>query len=246
MSRPAPPGFGGARHLRMSGGCPCPYMPDREERKLWTILGPDDAALLDGLTRAGFRRSGRLVYRPACAACEACKPVRVALADYAPSRSLRRALGRNADLTLAFAPPRATAEHFALFTRYVGRRHADGGMADMTAEDFARMVEETTGAAQLAEWRDPTGRLQAGCLIDRFASGLSAVYSYFEPDADPARSLGTTIVASLALWGCAQGLSHLYLGYWIAGCSKMAYKKRFQPLEVLDAGRWRVYDAGAR
>lgn len=227
------------RVLRVSSGSVCPYLEDHEERKLWTLLGPDDAATLDGLTRAGFRRSGRLVYRPACAGCVECRPARIPLDGFAPSRSQRRAVKRNGDLAMTLAAPRASDEHFALFSRYVAARHADGGMADMTREEFARMIEENTGAAQLVEWRDGAGALIAACLVDRLACGVSAVYSYFEPGAPASRSIGTAIIASLAIWGAKLGAPHLYLGYWIPASPKMAYKGRFRPLEMLDHGAWR-------
>lgn len=227
------------RVLRVSGGSACPYLDEHEERKLWTLLGPDDAETLDGLTQAGFRRSGRLVYRPACAGCLECRPARIPLDGYAPSRSQRRALKRNADLAMTLAAPRATAEHFALFSRYVGARHADGGMADMTREEFGRMIEENTGAAQIVEWRDADGTLVAACLVDRLDCGVSAVYSYFDPDAPASRSIGTAIIVSLAVWASGLGAPHLYLGYWIPASPKMAYKGRFRPLEMLDEGTWR-------
>lgn len=234
-----------ARLLRLSGESPCPYLPDRRERKLWTVLDGEDRDGFAKLNRAGFRRSGRVLYRPACADCDACRPTRVATADFRPSRTQRRVMKRNADLTLGFAPPQATDEHYALFARYVDARHGDGGMAGMPAEEFAQMVDEAPTGARLAEWRDPDSRLVAGCIVDDDGDGVSAVYSYFEPTA-PARSLGVFVVVSLIFWGRAAGRSHLYLGYLIAETQKMSYKQSFRPYEQLIRGGWRrpTEDAG--
>jgi len=228
-----------ARLLRLSGESACPYLPDRRERKLWTVLEADDRDGFAKLNRAGFRRSGRVLYRPACAGCDACRPTRVPTATFQPSRTQRRIVKRNADLTLGFAPARATDEHYALFARYVDARHGDGGMAGMPAEEFAQMVDEAPAGAQLAEWRDGDGRLVAGCILDDDGDALSAVYSYFEPDA-PTRSLGVFVVVSLIFWAHEADRQHLYLGYLIAETQKMSYKQSFRPYEQLIRGRWRA------
>ncbi|MEM6490459.1 MAG: arginyltransferase [Pseudomonadota bacterium] len=228
----------GAQLLRLSSESACPYLPERWERKLWTVLDPTDRDGFAALNRAGFRRSGRILYRPACAGCEACRPTRVPAASFAPSRTQRRIMKRNADLSFSIAPPRATSEHFALFSRYVDARHWDGGMAGMQQSEFAQMVEDAPDGAALAEWRDRDGLLCAGCILDDDGEGLSAVYSYFDPDA-PKRSLGVFVVVSLLDWARRIGRAHLYLGYTIVETHKMAYKQSFRPAEHLAGGVWR-------
>ena len=221
---------------------PCPYLPGRIESKVVTELtGADARALNDDLTRAGFRRSHTLAYKAACPSCNACVPVRVPVAEFQASRSLRRVWRRNADLQASEKLARATEEQFALFTRYQRWRHADGAMAEMDFDDYRAMVEDTPVDTMVVEFRDPTGRLVAASLTDRLSEGFSGVYKIFDPD-EPRRGAGTFIV----LWHIdrarALGLSYLYLGYWIADCGKMAYKTRFQPVEVLGPGGWRRFD----
>jgi arginine-tRNA-protein transferase len=218
---------------------PCPYIPGRMERKLVTELSPRGwPDSYSDLSRAGFRRSHLFAYRPACRGCEACVPVRVDAARYAPSKSLRRIANRNADLTGTLRPPVSTYEQYLLFQRYLKSRHADGDMARMSYGDFRAMVEETTAATRVVEFRDAEGRLVAGCLLDLLDDGCSAVYSFFEP-AEHARSLGTFIIH----WAIAdtrmRGQRYVYLGYWIAQSRKMAYKTRFRPLEALGPRGWR-------
>ena len=120
---------------------PCPYLPGRMERKLFTALQGDQAEKLnDSLSKQGFRRSQNVLYRPSCSDCAACLSARISVADFAPSKSQRRTINRNAHLHRRATSPWATEEQYALFRRYLDRRHADGGMADMDVFEFAAMV----------------------------------------------------------------------------------------------------------
>ena len=218
---------------------PCPYLPERDERKIVTeIAGPDADLLYEALTEAGFRRAQSLAYKPACDDCEACTSVRVCVTSFQPSRSLRRISRRNGDLRTLEQLPLATRENFDLFQRYLENRHADGGMTDMGFADYRAMIEDTPVDSVVVEFRDPSGELCAVSLSDRLSDGYSMVYSFFDPLAS-ARSLGTFMV----LWHIDQTralrLPYVYLGYWIADCHKMAYKTRFSPLEGLGTDGWR-------
>ncbi len=233
------------RFLFRTPPMPCPYLIGKVERHIFTeIAGPTAADSYDELAGAGFRRSHRVAYRPACAGCRACVPVRIVAQSFAPSRSQRRVARANADLAATMLPPAASVEQYRLFQRYQQSRHGDGEMARMSFEDYRGMVEETAVGTALVEFRDPSGRLMGACLFDRLGDGLSAVYSYFEPDA-PERGIGTHAVLWLIEQALHERRPHVYLGYWIADSRKMAYKTRFKPLEYLSDGQWRLLDSGA-
>lgn len=218
---------------------PCPYLPDRMERKLFTGLsGPDPVGLNDMLSLNGFRRSQGIAYRPACTGCAECVSVRVPVAEFRPNRTQRRVLRQNAGLLRRVCPPVAQDEHFALFSRYVATRHADGGMAQMTADDFAGMIEDTPINTRLLEYRKADGRLLGCALTDVLRDGLSMVYSFFDPDL-PQQSLGVWMILDHIAIAKAAGYPHVYLGYWIAGCRAMRYKTNYAPLEMLSQGEWR-------
>jgi len=220
---------------------PCPYLPGRTERKMFSFLtGPEASGLNSVLTARGFRRSQNIVYLPACEGCRACRPVRIPVADFEETASRRRILKRNADLVRLVRPARATSDQFSVLRAYLDDRHAEGGMADMTALDYASMVEETPVETGLVEYRvgGPRGTLLACALTDRLADGLSMVYSFFEPD-EAKRSLGAHMILDHVAFARDLGLPYVYLGYWVAGSPKMDYKARFQPLEVLDGPIWR-------
>ena len=225
---------------------PCPYLPGRRERKLITEM----PASTDGeatarytlLSRAGFRRSHQYAYRPACPGCAACVPVRVRAADFEASASLKRVARANRNLVAAERPAEPTDEQYDLFSRYIQARHGDGEMADMTALDYHGMVRHTRVETRITEYRDAGGKLVAACLFDRLEDGLSAVYSFFEPELE-GRSLGNHMVLWLIETARAEALPYVYLGYWIAQAPKMSYKARFRPLEALGKNGWQTVES---
>jgi leucyl-tRNA---protein transferase len=227
------------QHFYRTAALACPYVPGRIERKLITELtGPEAMSFYNALSRAGFRRSHHLAYRPACAGCSSCLPVRIPIASFTATRSLRRVRRLNRDLTVRVVEPRATLDHYRLFTRYQRLRHAESDMASMTFGDFRAMIEDSPVLSRLVELRSPEGALYGACLVDVLDDGLSAVYSFFDPDQER-RSLGTFLVLALVDEGRGRTLPYVYLGYWIAESPKMAYKARFHPLEGLGPEGWR-------
>lgn len=243
MTKPFP-----TKNLRffLTAPTPCPYLPGKRERKVFTALdGIDAESLHDVLTHAGFRRSQGIAYRPACDACEACTSARVPVERFEFSRRWRKIMARNADLTRALKPAEATPEQFTLLRRYLKSRHAEGGMADMSYGDYAAMVEETAVHTHIVEYRfsdgPKRGQLAGAALVDVLGDGLSMVYSYFDP-LETRRSLGVYTILDHIQQARAAGFGHLYLGYWISNSEKMDYKAQFQPLELLIGGEWRAYE----
>jgi arginyl-tRNA--protein-N-Asp/Glu arginylyltransferase len=230
------------QHFYRTSALPCPYLGGRVERKVITELaGREARPLYDELSRAGFRRSHNLAYRPACPACSRCVPVRVDAASFELSPSLRRVWRRNADLVPREIEPRATAEQFRLFIRYQRTRHAGSDMAEMTFGDYRSMVEDSPIETRIFEFREASGKLMAACLIDRTDDGFSAVYSFFEPG-EERRCLGSYMVLFLVTRAALEKRPYVYLGYWIRDSHKMAYKTRFRPLEQLGPGGWERLD----
>jgi arginyl-tRNA--protein-N-Asp/Glu arginylyltransferase len=235
--------FGPFHQFFATASVPCPYVPGRAERKLIVELaGRAAPGFYDALSRAGFRRSHRFAYRPACRACTACVPVRIAVERFAHTRSTRRVRNVNAALSGLVVAPRATVEQFELFVAYQRSRHRDSDMAAMNYGEYRAMVEDTALRTAIVEFREPGGALVAVSLIDRLDDGLSAVYSFFDPRRTRG-SLGTWSILWLVEECRRQGLPYVYLGYWIAESPKMAYKARFPALERLANGHWQSFAA---
>jgi len=233
--------------LYLTAPGPCPYLPGRRERKVFThLLGSDAIPLNDALSEAGFRRSQTIAYRPACEACNACISVRIRVNEFEQSKNFRRVLSQNRDLMSEDTSGKATQEQFGLLRNYLDNRHDEGGMADMTALDYVSMVEDTTVRTELIEYRINPGEGARGELIgvaltDVLTDGLSMVYTFYDVD-DPGRSLGTYLILDHIRQAQMRGLPYVYLGYWIQGCRKMSYKGRFQPLEALTKDGWRPFE----
>jgi leucyl-tRNA---protein transferase len=231
----------------------CPYLPGKEERKVFThIVGKRARDLNEILTQGGFRRSQTIAYRPACESCRACVSVRVLVDEFEPSSNLRRVLKANRDLIGATMPNRPTSEQYSLFRRYLDARHTDGGMADMTVLDYSMMVEDSHVDTRMVEYRRRgvdsgltgrgTGDLVAVCLTDEMADGLSMVYSFYDPTLQD-RSLGTLMILDHIERARRARLPYLYLGYWVEGSKKMDYKARFLPQQRLAPSGWLRIDA---
>ena len=230
---------------------PCPYLPGKEERKVFThLVGERATELNDLLTHGGFRRSQSIAYRPACEACRACVSVRVPVSDFQPSRNMRRVLAQNADIVGEMRAATPSSEQYSVFRAYLDARHHDGGMADMTVLDYAMMVEDSHVETRMVEYRlrdadggtaGRGGDLIAVALTDLLGDGLSMVYSFFEPG-ERGRSLGTFMILDHVTRAQQMGLAYVYLGYWVRGSRKMDYKGRFLPQERLMPEGWERVD----
>jgi arginine-tRNA-protein transferase len=215
----------------------CSYVDGRRAVTLFVDPHcPKDPRLYARLANLGFRRSGEHIYRPRCPACHACEPVRLPVTAFAPRRSHRRTWRTNEDLEVRLLEPGFRPEHFALYERYLGRRHRGGGMDEPTPDQFLAFLASPWSDTTFVEFRHH-GALLAVAVQDRFPNGLSAVYSFYEPE-NSARSLGTYTI----LWQIAHarelGLRWLYLGYRIDDCRKMSYKAQFRPQQRLVDGQW--------
>lgn len=193
---------------------PCSYLDGRQARS--QVAAPNhlvDAAVYSRLVEQGFRRSGVFTYRPHCDNCQACKPIRVDVNHFQPTRSQARALKKNRGLLTHVLPLAFQPEHYQLYRRYITTRHANAGMDDDSAAQYTQFLLSSRVDSKLVEFRTPSGELLMVSIIDVLDTGLSAVYTFFEPEAQG--SLGTYGI----LWQIehcrALGLPWLYLGYWI-------------------------------
>lgn len=222
---------------------PCPYLPGRLERKVFThLVGPDARHMNSNLSQTGFRRSQNIAYRPACDGCGACSSTRVPVKSFNWTKGFRRILRQNEDVTSIVKPAKATSELYSLFRTYIDDRHSEGGMAEMSVLDFSAMVDDTLVDSRIVEYRTPTayepqGELIAAVLVDVLGDGVSLIYSFYDP-AMAKRSLGSFVILDMIRRAERMGLPYVYLGFYVAGSPKMTYKGRFMPQERLTPDGW--------
>lgn len=217
----------------------CSYLPERYAQNMYPDPNhPMNIRIYNQLIQHGFRRSGNHVYRPHCLQCQACIPVRINVNQFSASRSQRRCLKRNEQLTVIEKEAIFNDEHFELYQRYLAARHANGGMDNPTEESFSHFLTSYWCDTQFIEFRDQ-GKLIAVAVTDFLDDGLSAFYTFFDPDYQQA-SLGTFAILKQIELAKSLHLSSLYLGYWIADCQKMSYKQDFSALEAYQDQCWQA------
>jgi arginyl-tRNA--protein-N-Asp/Glu arginylyltransferase len=217
----------------------CGYLPEQQAISLFADPdAPMTTALYSRLIDRGFRRSSRYVYRPYCQRCNACVPTRILAARFQPNRSQKRNWKANSDITLSVLPACYREDHFNLYRHYLNTRHADSTMANPTPESYRSFLICEWAQTIFMEFRTQ-GKLLGVAVTDVLPQGLSAVYTFFDPD-QSRRGLGTYAVLRQLAHARHRHLKYVYLGYWITNNSKMSYKTRFQPIEGIIDGKWKI------
>jgi leucyl-tRNA---protein transferase len=218
---------------------PCSYLSDR----LATTVFVDPALQLNGhiysqLSDFGFRRSGAHVYRPHCNECQACIPVRLPVDSFVPTRAQKRCLRRNTDIDISHCTSINTDEHYQLYERYIEERHADGDMFPPNRQQYEEFLSAQWNVTHYIEMRSKHDqKLIAVAVCDHLDRGLSAIYTFFDPD-QQSRSLGVFAVLVQIMQAQDLKLPYVYLGYWIRECQKMSYKTQYRPLEMFFNNQW--------
>lgn len=219
----------------------CPYLSDRDARQYGFASESLPAELYHELMDRGYRRSGQVFYAMDCPGCRRCQPLRVPTDAFRPSRSQRRVLRRNQDLTVQFVEPRPTEESFRLYQRYLHTQHPGSPQSDEEDDYRSSFFDPVVDSLEV---RYLVGdRLVGVSLLDVSSRSWSSVYHFFDPD-ERRRSIGVYSVLVEIAEAARRGVPHYYLGYWVEGARTMHYKADYRPHEVLRDGVWRRAEHG--
>lgn len=221
----------------MTNAFPCSYLSNQQEQLLVLQEETLDVDLFERLLALGFRRSGQMIYKPHCPACQACLPIRVPVKQFQPSRRQKRNLKNNRDISFAIVA-QSTPEQYQLYEQYINERHYDGPMYPASKEQYEQFIQCSWHQPLLIELR-VQGRLIGVAVTDQLPNSLSAIYSFFAPSEDK-RSLGSLMILLQCRLAKLMGKNYLYLGYQIDDSRKMNYKKSYQPNEILTSKGWQL------
>ena len=212
----------------------CPYLPEQQSRMRYRLIQNCSSATYQELLEHGWRRFGTLFFRPICAACQECRSLRVDTGTFRPNRSMRRTLKKNADLEMTVGAPSVSLEHLELYDRYHAAQSRRKGWPEKASEAFDYFLTFVQGHEDFGhelQFR-LDGRLMMVSLVDVLPRALSAVYTYYDPEARR-RALGVASVLRQIELATSRGIPHVYLGFWVEGNPSMRYKAGYAPHELL-------------
>ena len=223
-------------NLRITRSHECAYLENRSEQRLAADIS-EAPHLHDQLAESGFRRVENWVYRPVCSSCNACIPIRVNAQNFSMSKNIKRIINKNRRIQKCHLDNNADEEAYELFKNYLNSRHNDGQMATMSFSEFHSMIHNSPIDTFMIKYRDENDELIACMLVDSQRDGLSAVYSFFNPNQEK-QSIGTFLILDIILLTKELSKKWLYLGYLVKNSPKMAYKARFKPYQLYVNGKW--------
>ena len=204
-------------------------------------LAAAEPALMDALWADGWRHFGSHFFRYSVSVTEGgamqrILPLRIDLAEFRLSKSQRRILRGNADLTVRIAPATVDEQREAMFQRHKAR------FTSNIPETLRNFMPEADASRVPCECREiqvwKNDRLIAVSYLDLGRDAASSVYAIFEPEA-ARRSPGIFTLLQEIEFARATGRRFLYLGYATFEPSHYDYKKRFHAVERFDwLGNW--------
>lgn len=216
---------------------PCSYLANKEATTLFVDPKADiDSVAFSYLTEQGFWRSGEYIFKPDCGHCQSCLPIRIPVNRFLVSRNEKRCLNKNRDLHTTLSSRIDGDLLFPLYQKYIHARHSTGDMFPAKRAQFDNFLSTYHDYSRLICFY-LGDQLVAASILDETDDGFMAIYTFYDPELT-GRSLGKYAILWQILYARLHEKEHLYLGYWIRECHKMAYKSLYKPSEVRINGRW--------
>ena len=215
----------------------CSYLPNKNEQRLIVPINNDNGqSIFSNLSKLGFRRNLDHMYKPNCLNCSQCLSSRIDVKKFIYSKSQRRNLKRNQSFFFKEMKRDEYTQRHKLFIKYSKNRHSEGQMKNMTLHQFNDFLYNSPVESKVYDLTNKN-QLIGSILLDFLDDGLSAVYSFYDPECIK-NGLGTYMILKAIEMSDYLNLDYLYLGYWIKESKKMNYKASFNNLEIFENGKW--------
>lgn len=224
---------------RLSPEDHCPYLKGEQSRHEFFLAQDLSDQEFDEVLKQGFRKFGIYFFRPNCMNCSECLPLRVKAQEFQPSKSQKRVLKKNQDITVLFKPLIYREEIFDIFVKHSKIRFGQDESHKNAREEFIQTHFTPTTSSLLSEFY-LEGKLIAVGFLDISEEATSSVYFIYDPD-HAKRSLGVFGALKEIEYSKEKAKSYYYLGYYIKENNSMNYKNQFSPYEIYDWSlkRWR-------
>ncbi len=212
----------------------CPYLGDRRARMRYRLIEACEPRVYQAMLTRGWRRFGRLFFRPACKGCFECRSLRIDVEDFEINRSRRRLLKKNQGVEIYLQRPSVSPAHIELYNRYHAymTEHKDWPVKATNEYDYSMTFVDGHHEFAHEMLFVEDGRLLIVALVDILPSAVSAVYCFYEPTLRN-RGLGVVSILQQISLARQRGIPHLYLGYWVQENASMQYKAQYSPHQIL-------------
>lgn len=212
----------------------CSYLQDKKQTTHYKIINNCSVKSCSDFVERGFRRFGKMYFRPICDGCTECQSIKIDVDNYKFSKSAKRVLKKASNIKIYAQKPTLTQEHLKLFEKYHLYMHKKKSWEynDTTADHYYNSF--VVGAENFGYeilYYDDT-KLIAIDLIDVLGNGISSIYFYYDPDYSYL-SLGKFSLYKQIEYAKNRGKKWIYLGYYVKDCPSLSYKAQYKPYLTL-------------
>jgi len=212
----------------------CSYLEGLEQTTHYKIINNCSQHHCQELIERGYRRFGKMYFRPICPDCNECQSIKIDVTNYKFSKSAKRVIKKAAHITNYIQRPSISKEHLELFEKYHLYMHKKKNWEHTAVTPdhyYGSFVHGHQEFGYEVLYFDDE-KLIAVDLIDILEDGVSSIYFYYDPDYSDL-SLGKFSLYNQILHAQETNKLWIYLGYYVKDCPSLAYKKMYKPYLTL-------------
>ncbi|RLA68659.1 MAG: arginyltransferase [Epsilonproteobacteria bacterium] len=221
----------------------CSYLKDKDTNTHYKIIENSSTQDTQELIERGFRRFGKMYFRPICEGCNECQSIKIDVDNFTFTKSQRRVLKKATFIKSYIQQPTLTQDHLNLFKKF--HLHMKDKRSweyqETTADHYYNSFVTGHGEFGFEVLYYDEERLIGVDLIDILEDGISSIYFYYDPDYEK-YSLGKLSLYNQIKYAQRSSKKWIYLGYYVKDCQSLSYKTHYKPFVTL-RGRPSEYEA---